>query len=232
LVNHSCNANASSFILGWCSDPNSSPVIVIRATKRIDQGEEVCIPYVNNYQPKQERVKELGFECLCSRCAQNSTEEKENLLTTLYNDLPFVKVRSYRIEVQSIINQIASELDFVYDPIYKQSLVISLLSLAKKSLLTVDQYFILLELFLKNCFLPNTSELEVSFPILMILTTGLLVLGHAIEPSQTSKMLNLQIATSQIFDSLFSQNDQGQTFYNFFIKPLIQSIGFKLMFRK
>lgn len=65
FINHSCAPNCMWHIAG-------GRVMFVRAVRRIPPGEQVTIPYVNVYQPMEERTKYFSARncrCACPRCA-------------------------------------------------------------------------------------------------------------------------------------------------------------------
>ena len=64
MFNHNCNPNAD-----W---QLKNGRIVVRATRDVAAGEELCITYVNPKHPTLKRQAELRrrfyFECACSTC--------------------------------------------------------------------------------------------------------------------------------------------------------------------
>jgi len=79
LVNHSCLPNVTEFFLG--------DLLVLRAVKYIEAGQELLMSYVSTLQPRHVRQKYLAdkfsFSCSCIRCCEEGLameETKEQML--------------------------------------------------------------------------------------------------------------------------------------------------------
>jgi len=72
--NHSCSPNSESRSPEVCYGTYNYEEIQIRATSKIEKGEEICITYFNDFSMKnrkerQDRLqKEWNFICSCERC--------------------------------------------------------------------------------------------------------------------------------------------------------------------
>ncbi len=64
LVNHACKPNAYRSFIG--------DAMILRATREINEGEEITIDYVNaamlSVKERKEKMKSWGFECQCELC--------------------------------------------------------------------------------------------------------------------------------------------------------------------
>lgn len=67
FLNHSCRPNA---ILCW---DDSTGEMRLHATEDIEAGNEICVSYLTNpFQTKDDRKRELGFNCLCGVCSSTN----------------------------------------------------------------------------------------------------------------------------------------------------------------
>jgi hypothetical protein len=80
MMNHSCAPNSSHYF--ECGNKRL-PKIIIRATCDIEEGEEICYPYVPLFDSTASRRESLlnsyGFVCSCSRCLLH---EDENMVSS------------------------------------------------------------------------------------------------------------------------------------------------------
>jgi hypothetical protein len=81
MVEHSCLPNAQiSSILSSSSQPH----LQIRATRKIELGEEITISYVDQTLTTEERQAKLmenkNFRCTCQRCQNESDPKSDNCL--------------------------------------------------------------------------------------------------------------------------------------------------------
>lgn len=78
LINHSCSPNTTFSVL-----PNS-PKMYCRAMRDIKKGEEITLSYIDLYQPRLNRQKELletkHFFCQCERCSEPMDESIDALV--------------------------------------------------------------------------------------------------------------------------------------------------------
>lgn len=77
-ANHSCSPNAQSFF------PYSNHVVVLKALKDIQPGEEICISYIDECQLERSRhtrqaiLKEnYLFVCNCDKCLEQINDPDE-----------------------------------------------------------------------------------------------------------------------------------------------------------
>jgi hypothetical protein len=88
-INHSCRPNTSQT---WHEKTGRR---VVRAIRRIDEGEELFatyIPLLHSHDMRQKRLNQYGFTCTCSVCAQEEAEQKASDkrrqdIRTAFNDL-------------------------------------------------------------------------------------------------------------------------------------------------
>jgi hypothetical protein len=72
-INHSCRPNTSQV---WHEKTGQR---VVRAIRRIGVGEEMFatyIPLLHSREKRQQRLKQYGFTCTCSACAQEKAEQE------------------------------------------------------------------------------------------------------------------------------------------------------------
>jgi hypothetical protein len=72
-INHSCRPNTSQV---W---HESTGKRVVRAIRRIEEGEEMFatyIPLLHSHDARQKRLKQYGFICTCAACAQEKAEQE------------------------------------------------------------------------------------------------------------------------------------------------------------
>ena len=83
LINHSCLPNASRI--------NAGDMMSIHATKDINKGEEITIPYFNvliPYHLRKAACRTWGFDCVCERCQlEVSIIALENPKSTIYEKI-------------------------------------------------------------------------------------------------------------------------------------------------
>jgi len=76
LFNHSCIPN--------CTYTNEGAQMVLRLLRTVDEGEELCVNYVELYAARDERRAELKagkrFECRCPRCTHSPRNAAETRL--------------------------------------------------------------------------------------------------------------------------------------------------------
>lgn len=96
-MNHSCSANACHSLDGTREDPT----LVVRAVRDISVGEEICISYLEVYQPRVSRQEELWemylFRCGCARCSDARPEAVDTELDGVKSatPIPAEKVRLF-----------------------------------------------------------------------------------------------------------------------------------------
>jgi ketosteroid isomerase-like protein len=72
-INHSCRPNTSQV---WHERTGKR---VVRAIRRIEEGEEMFatyIPLLHTHDARQRRLKQYGFTCTCAACAQEQAEQE------------------------------------------------------------------------------------------------------------------------------------------------------------
>eukprot|EP00897_Mesotaenium_endlicherianum_P008832 jgi/Mesen1/7978/ME000425S07183 len=66
ILNHSCSPN--------CCFVSERDVMYVRATQNVPAGTELCLPYINLYEPRYVRQQQLQatkyFDCACERCSE------------------------------------------------------------------------------------------------------------------------------------------------------------------
>jgi len=85
LINHACKPNAYRSFIG--------DAMILRATRDINEGEEIKIDYVNaamlSVKERKEKMKNWGFECQCELCKaevqipQNTLKKRAALIEDL-----------------------------------------------------------------------------------------------------------------------------------------------------
>lgn len=72
-INHSCRPNTSQV---WHEKIGKR---VVRAIRRIEEGEELFatyIPLLHSHDARQQRLNQYGFTCTCPACAQEAAEQR------------------------------------------------------------------------------------------------------------------------------------------------------------
>ncbi|KAJ7542751.1 hypothetical protein O6H91_09G010100 [Diphasiastrum complanatum] len=66
MLNHSCRPN--------CCFASDHKIMYVRATRDVPKGSELCVSYINSYEPRATRKQELAvnkhFVCCCERCME------------------------------------------------------------------------------------------------------------------------------------------------------------------
>jgi hypothetical protein len=88
-MNHSCAPNACHYLDQTMTE---HPALVVRAVRDIAAGEEVCIAYVELFQPRAARQEELRelylFACACARCRDDSADSVDASLDAFRGGVP------------------------------------------------------------------------------------------------------------------------------------------------
>jgi len=93
-MNHSCCPNIVAKYVFSCSSggawgENFPMTIQCVALRDIKEGEELCISYISNDQPfeqRQEALANYGFECNCSLCLQKKSRDNVGISKDVSNN--------------------------------------------------------------------------------------------------------------------------------------------------
>ncbi|KAF1954407.1 SET domain-containing protein [Byssothecium circinans] len=88
-INHSCRPNSSQV---WLEKQGKR---IVRAIRRIEEGEEIFatyIPLLRGREIRQKRLQQYGFTCTCSACAlekaeQEASDKRRDDIRNAFNDL-------------------------------------------------------------------------------------------------------------------------------------------------
>ncbi|GLJ09738.1 hypothetical protein SUGI_0115010 [Cryptomeria japonica] len=108
FINHSCVPNAAR--------KTDKEIMSIHATKRIQKGEEITIPYFEVLVPfpyRQKYCKAFGFDCICKRCELEkrfldfeSKGCKSKIIYDNYSNACKSKIQDRPIQLEKLVNQV------------------------------------------------------------------------------------------------------------------------------